>query len=363
MNAKTYWNWRYSRGYSSGDGSYGKQLQKKLQWLSGLNINSISEIGCGDFNFGESLMKMYPGIQYFGQDISNVIIEKNKEKYPNVKFSSLMEDVPPADMVMCVDVLFHILDIEDYEAVLNKLESIWTNYLVITAYEKDLDLKNHINERKFDYKRFGEPIIREVVEEDGTLYFYLFKKESQGVDLKNVTCCLNTKEDKYPKEIIDSVCQFPFGEILILTHSDTPYRKHELFRKAKYDMIYYQDDDAICPIEELARLSKTNMINVAMKPGHIDNYKDRRMTMGLGWGSIFPKKVLTVLDRYTNKYGVDTLFMRETEKILTHLYFPQNRLNLPISDLPSANASDRLYRDPQHYGNMAIIEEKCKDLI
>lgn len=178
-----------------------------------------------------------------------------------------------------------------------------------------------------------------------------------------ISCCLLTKDSIYPLEILEHISKFPFGEILILTHSDNPHRKYELFSKVRYDHIYYQDDDAICPIQELLDLSKPEMINVAMKQGHSDQYKNTRMTMGLGWGSIFPKSLLSSLKRYTDKFGDDELFKRETERILTYLNYPQNRLVLPITDLPSAYAPDRLWRQPNHYPNIPLVEERCSKII
>lgn len=183
------------------------------------------------------------------------------------------------------------------------------------------------------------------------------------IDLKEVSCCLITKEIAYPLQILTEISKYTFGEILILTHSDSPYRKYELFNKAKHDYIYYQDDDAICPISEIIALSKPNIINVAMKPEHFQQYSGMRMTMGLGWGCIFPKKMLDSLQKYTDKYGEDDIYKRETERILTYLNYPQNRLVLPIIDLPSAMAPDRLWRQPQHYDNIKIVEERCKILL
>lgn len=183
------------------------------------------------------------------------------------------------------------------------------------------------------------------------------------IDLSKTSACLITKDSSYPLEIINHVTQFPFGEILVLTHSDSPYRKHELFEKAKYETIYYQDDDAICPIQELAHLSQSDIINVAMKQGHLDSYAQRRMTMGLGWGAIFPKKMLGSLKKYTDVYGEDELYKRETERIFTYLNFPQNRFDLPIRDLPSAYAEDRLWRQPGHYEAIPTVEERCAKLI
>lgn len=183
------------------------------------------------------------------------------------------------------------------------------------------------------------------------------------IDLTQVSCCLNTKDAVYPWNILRHLSQFPFGEVLILTHSDSPHRKYELFNKAKYDLLYYQDDDAFCPVEELRQLSEPFKINVAMKQSHYDSYRELRMTMGLGWGSFFPKAILKHLDRYTNVYGEDELFKRDTEKILTHLVSPQNRFVLPITDLPSATAEDRLWRQPEHWTNMELIKERCATLL
>lgn len=182
------------------------------------------------------------------------------------------------------------------------------------------------------------------------------------IDLSKVSCCLITKETTYPKEILDHVSQYPFGEILILTHSDSPFRKHELFAKAKYETIYYQDDDAICPIDDLVALSKPDIINLAMKQGHFDVHLDNRATMGLGWGTFFPKNMLQSLKLYTDVYGEDDVFKRETERIFTYLNYPQNRLVLPIRDLPSAYDETRLWRQPQHINFKLLAEERCKQI-
>lgn len=173
--SKDYWDSRYKKGYNSGGGSYGEALNKKLDWLKGLDITSIYELGCGDFNLGWRLLQWYPDVTYKGTDISEVIIERNKEIAPKHTFQ-VGSEVESADLILCVDVLLHVLEDSEVEELLQKLEKNWTKYLCITAYERDEDLKHHVRIRKFDYKRFGEPIIREVCEEDGQMYFYLFKK-------------------------------------------------------------------------------------------------------------------------------------------------------------------------------------------
>lgn len=366
MKAQEYWDKRYREGGTSGYGSYGEQLKSKLKWLSGLDINSIVEVGCGDFNFGSNLLKLYPKASYFGYDISQEIVDKNREKYPGIQFQSSQEmmlssnSFPQGDLLMCVDVMFHILDDKEAEDMLNFLEKSWTKYLVITAYERDEPLDTHVRIRKFDYKRFGEPIIREVVEEDGSLYFYLFKKQEPKIDFQKVSACLITKDPIYPPGVLKNVMSYPFGEIMILTNCDSPHRKQELFAKAKYDWIFYQDDDCISPISELAA-HVGDGITCAMKPHHVEAYKNSKIAL-VGWGAFFPKKTIKVLDLYRKKYGEDEVYKRETERIMTYLNFPQNRVPLNIIDLPSAMAPDRISMQPGHYDYIKIVEERCRDL-
>jgi hypothetical protein len=174
---KKYWDYRYKNGHNSGYGSYGEQLKKKLKWLSNLDINSISEIGCGDLNFMKNLVRESgKELVYSGQDISDVIIKKNREVLPKVFFTTNIDELPSADLLLCVDVLFHVIEDSEYEDLLNKIQSKWTKYLAITAYERKEPKYNHVRIRKFPVERFGTPIIREIVEENGELYFYLFKK-------------------------------------------------------------------------------------------------------------------------------------------------------------------------------------------
>jgi len=179
------------------------------------------------------------------------------------------------------------------------------------------------------------------------------------IPLNKISACFITKDSVYPKEIIDHVFQFPFGEFLFLTKCDSPHRKQELFQKAKYEYIYYQDDDAICPIKELAEQSQEGIINCVMDQGHIDQLVNSKIAL-LGWGSIFPKETIKVLDKYREKFGEDFLYKRETERIMTTLSYPQNRLCLPITNLPSAFAPDRLSNQPGHYDYIGMVEERCK---
>lgn len=175
---------------------------------------------------------------------------------------------------------------------------------------------------------------------------------------RHVSACFITKDPVYPSVIVERVMQIGFGEYLFLTNCDSPHRKQELFAKAKYDFIFYQDDDAITPIAELLDAAKPDQITCAMKRSHLDAYAKSRIAL-LGWGSLFPKRTIDVLDQYRAVYGEDALYRRESERIMTSLSFPQQRLELPIEDLPSAFAPDRLSMQPGHYDYIPIVEARC----
>lgn len=99
-----------------------------------------------------------------------------------------------------------------------------------------------------------------------------------------------------------------------------------------------------------------------MKRSHLESYARSRIAL-LGWGSIFPRRVIQILQLYRDRYGEDRVYRRETERIMTYLCWPQQRLELPIVDLPSAWASDRLSMQPGHYEYIRIVEERCAALI
>lgn len=177
-----------------------------------------------------------------------------------------------------------------------------------------------------------------------------------------VSACFITKDPIYPPSIVEQVMAVGFGECLFLTHCPSPHLKQRLFEKASCDFIYYQDDDCLAPIKELLDAALPDCITCAMKPSHLEAYKNSQIAL-LGWGSVFPKRIITVLDSYRRVYGEDALFRRESERIMTWLAWPQKRLNLPIVDLPSAWAPDRLSMQPDHYAYIPQVEERCASLM
>ena len=82
-----YWTARYRSGGLSGSGSYGDTLKRKLEILKPLEFKSITEIGCGDFNFGKNIIfdHKLSFDSYYGTDVSEFIVERNRKFYPKSK--------------------------------------------------------------------------------------------------------------------------------------------------------------------------------------------------------------------------------------------------------------------------------------
>lgn len=175
-----YWEGRYKKGLSSGNGSCVASVKKKVELLAGLDkIDSIVEIGAGDFNFGRHLMDRFNTARYFGYDISETIVKRNNHLYGLSRvqfFKSTAPYFPMADLLLCVDVLFHIIDDDDYVEMLQILKDADCRFMAVTAYEYDAPSSEHVRIRKFDPLQFGEPILREVIEEDGEMMFYIYRR-------------------------------------------------------------------------------------------------------------------------------------------------------------------------------------------
>jgi ubiquinone/menaquinone biosynthesis C-methylase UbiE len=119
-----YWEERYRKGGISGEGSLGEYRKWKWEIIDryAKRIDDVIDVGCGDLSFweGRDLPNHYVGI-----DISNTVIERNRKSRPNLTFlRSPAEDylnIGTARIVLCLDVLFHIMDDSNYERILTNL--------------------------------------------------------------------------------------------------------------------------------------------------------------------------------------------------------------------------------------------------
>jgi len=150
LNYTDYWNERYNAGFNSGKGSYGDLAIFKAETINNFiqknSIQTIIEFGCGDGN----QLKLLQYKKYLGLDVAYSAIEKCKDIFIGDSSKSFLLYNPhvfvnkgfiQADLVVCLDVLYHIIPEEDYTKTLDDIFSCSNNYVIlytdIDQYEKN----------------------------------------------------------------------------------------------------------------------------------------------------------------------------------------------------------------------------------
>lgn len=174
--------------------------------------------------------------------------------------------------------------------------------------------------------------------------------------LSKVTAVLITKLPEYPKDIpIEG-----FGEVIVRTNCPNIYERYVQASRAKNEIIYVQDDD--CTVDYRGLFAHYNgRITNAMtsRRKYYDDVSGGHITL-VGWGTFFPKSMLSVFKQYIDKYGTDDEhLMREADRIFTWLNYPHNSINYPHVDLERFVDDNRMHADPNHF---AYVEQVAKKL-
>lgn len=99
---------------TSGAGSILEQTRPYMEFVQNFmkenNIRSVVDAGCGDWSFASQMN--WEGIDYLGYDIVKSVIERDQERYSsaNINFihaNAVTTELPPADLLLCKDVLQH----------------------------------------------------------------------------------------------------------------------------------------------------------------------------------------------------------------------------------------------------------------
>ena len=128
-----------SINFNSGPGSHNQDLvipyvEFVNSFIKKTNINSILDLGCGDFNIGKNI---YQNVKkYIGIDIVHDLIEINKKKFNNdiIHFECkdfIEESLPKAECIIIRQVMQH-LDNKSIFKILNKISDF--KYVVITEH-------------------------------------------------------------------------------------------------------------------------------------------------------------------------------------------------------------------------------------
>jgi hypothetical protein len=155
-----FWERRYARGGTSGEGSYGVLARGKAEFLNAFvqinRIESVIEFGCGDGN--QLSLGKYPN--YVGLDISRTAIGLCKRRFAddlNKSFflydSSYFVDhagLFKSDLALSLDVIFHLVEDDIFEAYMTHLFHAANRYVVVYATNGVIsDTAPHVRHRYF----------------------------------------------------------------------------------------------------------------------------------------------------------------------------------------------------------------------
>jgi 2-polyprenyl-3-methyl-5-hydroxy-6-metoxy-1,4-benzoquinol methylase len=135
-----YWDCRYGSKGNSGIGSIGVLAEYKAKIINDFvknnQVNTVIEFGCGD---GCQLeLSNYP--QYLGLDVAISSVELCQKKFADDPTKNFMLYNPryfsnhgflSADLVLCLDVLYHIIDENDFIKTINDVFNTAQKHVIL----------------------------------------------------------------------------------------------------------------------------------------------------------------------------------------------------------------------------------------
>jgi hypothetical protein len=154
-NSADYWESRYRSGGNSGAGSYNRLAAFKAEVLNDFvtrnGIRSVIEFGVGDGN--QLRLADYPS--YIGVDVAETVVKATRERFaddPSVTIlhTSEVAAESQADLALSLDVIYHLVEDETFDAYMRNLFAAALRYVVVYASDFDSDWPNpHVRHRNF----------------------------------------------------------------------------------------------------------------------------------------------------------------------------------------------------------------------
>jgi SAM-dependent methyltransferase len=155
-----FWEENYTRGRTSGNGSYGRLAEGKSRYLNNLiqtrRVTSVIEFGCGDGN--QLSLAWYP--RYIGLDVSKTAIDLCQRRFADDAGKSFFlydggcftdrDGIFTADLALSLDVVYHLTEDAVFETYLRHLFRAGQRLVVI--YSTDAEMSGtapHVRHRHF----------------------------------------------------------------------------------------------------------------------------------------------------------------------------------------------------------------------
>jgi SAM-dependent methyltransferase len=155
-----YWERRYRAGLDSGGGSYDALARYKADVLNEFvranGVRSVVEFGCGDGN--QLALATYPG--YLGLDVSRAAVDLCLARFRGDATKSFLWYDPArtvrlssfvsADLTLSLDVIYHLLEDEVYQAYLRDLFSVSRRFVIVYSSDREEQpAVRHVRHHKF----------------------------------------------------------------------------------------------------------------------------------------------------------------------------------------------------------------------
>lgn len=155
LDSTTYWEERYKNGGNSGAGSYHHLAEFKANVLNNYFSRNpkvkVVEYGCGDGN----QLSMLRVSEYIGYDVSSTIIAQNMERFKKDSTKHFrcigddMTEFEKADVVLSMDVIFHLVSDDVYERYMQRLFTHpGASCVIIYSTNTDRIRAPHVRDRK-----------------------------------------------------------------------------------------------------------------------------------------------------------------------------------------------------------------------
>jgi SAM-dependent methyltransferase len=155
FSSSDYWEKRYRAGGHSGAGSCGQLAAFKAgvinRFVADNAIADVLDMGCGDGHLLEQLQAP----RYVGVDVSATVLARCVTRFPQHRFVSFaaLDAATRAELVMSIDVIFHLVEDAVYVSYMHALFSHATRFVLVYSSNLDSDWSSpHVRHRRFsDY--------------------------------------------------------------------------------------------------------------------------------------------------------------------------------------------------------------------
>lgn len=134
-----FWNRRYLEGGTSGPGSVG--ILREWKWKTigkyASAIDDVVDVGCGDRRFWEGRSCA----RYTGLDLSAVLIQGLRQENPELRLicspAESFQTGVAGRVVICLDVLFHVLDDDAFQDILVNLTKYSSEWIFVYTWARN----------------------------------------------------------------------------------------------------------------------------------------------------------------------------------------------------------------------------------